>query len=408
MRYLSFDTAARLAAFLLILCGPSAFGATLFVSATGNDANPCDNPGTPCSTIQAAVNKSANGDTIVIGPGAFSGTVSIDDRAKLRIIGSGPSTIITHPGPAGPNVAVFAINNSRLIEISDIRLTGHASSDGFRVFYSTSVTFNRCIVDNNGGPGGGFFLASSLGVMINDSTIEDNGTGIRVDGSTEASLNSAPFSAGTSIVQRNGIGVIVRSGNFFWHGGGIIQDNGTGINGNGGTIKFCCGDGNTRKLINNNQGIVMLLSSNADMRGPLEISGNRVFGIRQFGGLIRLSDRILIRGNGNVNSSAIRVESGNLQLNGFEQDDIQIVDNPGHGLFLTDNASARIFNTSIKRNGNHGLRLQALSTAFLAGEVLIQSNGEKDLSCTPNSFARGDNSGVDTQFCPGFDNSPDP
>ena len=386
---------------------PSVFGATIYVSTAGNDANACTSPGVPCLTIQAAVNKAADGDVISIGSGTFIGTVDLNDRASLRLVGSGPTTIIAHPGPVGPNDRIIAINNSRLIEFSDLRVTGHTSTDGFRVFYSKSVTFTRVSVANNGGPGGGFFIAGSLGVHINDSTIENNGTGIRVDGSSELSLNSAPFSSGTSVVQNNGTGVLVRGGLFGWHGAGIIQNNGTGINGAGGTIKFCCSDGGTKKLINNNTGLLVRMTASVDLRGPIEISGNAFTGIRQFGGVIVIGDRVLMTGNSTSGGlAAIHMNSGHMQLNGLAANDIRIINNGGYGVLALENATVRMQNTTITGNGNHGVRVAVLSTLQLITGVSISGNSAFDISCGTGAFGQGDNTGVATADFPGFGVNP--
>ena len=398
------------AAVFVCLLGVAASAANLFVSTTGNDANNCLSPPMACLTIQAAVNKAANGDFINIGPGTFSGPVNIHDRSNLRFTGAGPSTIITHPGPIGPNEAVVEINTSRLIEFQDLRLMGHDSSDGFRVFYSTSVTFNRCIVDSNGGPGGGFFVNGSLGTHINESTIEDNGVGIRVDGNAEVALSSPPFAPANSVVQRNGNGVQVRSGEFVLQGSGIIQDNGTGIRVDGGRVKGCCGNQTAPRRINNNiVGMLVQTGSSVELRGPMEFIGNQNFGIRQFGSGVTITGKVIFQTNGNTVTSAINQSGGHLLLlGGLGTDQIVIKDNPGTGIFLTDGASLRMSNVTVTNNQIHGLRLQALSSAVLIGNIFMTNNSGRDLSCAPNTFARGNNSGVNTQYCPGFDNSPDP
>jgi len=396
--------------FFVCLLGTVASAANLFVSTTGNDANNCLSPPMACLTIQAAVNKSANGDFINIAPGTFFGPLIIHDRSNLRFAGAGPSTVITHPGPVVPGDVVVEINTSRLIEFRDIRLTGHALSDGFRVFYSTSVTFTGCTVDSNGGPGGGFFVNGSLGTRIDASTIEDNGVGIRVDGNAEVALSSPPFATANSVVQRNGNGIQVRSGEFALQGSGIIQDNGIGIRVDGGLVKACCENQTAPRRINNNiVGMLIQTGSSVELRGPMEFIGNQNFGIRQFGSGVTITGKVTFQTNGNIATSAINQSGGHLLINGgFGADQIVIKDNPGTGIFLTDGASLRMSNVTVTNNQIHGLRLQALSSAALIGNIFMTNNSGRDLSCAPNTFARGNNSGINTQFCPGFENSPDP
>jgi phage gp45-like len=125
--------------------------------------------------------------------------------------------------------------------------------------------------------------------------------------------------------------------------------------------------------------------------------------------MVRLQDRVTIRNNGASDGAAVIVTAGHLQLTGSQPGDIQIANNPGIGVLLTDNASARVFNTSIINNGSHGMRVQALSTASLVdSSAVMRGNGGKDLSCAPNSFGHGSDAGVQKMFCGGFDKSPDP
>ena len=393
--------------FLSLIFTVSVFCGSLYVSVTGSDANNCLSPALPCRTIQAAVNKSANGDSISVGGGTFAEVVHIEQRENLTISGTA-GTVITHPGlTVNPEGVVIVIDLSRRITVQDLRVTGLPATDGVRIHDSVGIRINRCTVDGTGGAGGGFFVFGLSSVSINDSNIQDNDTGIRVDESSVVNLSGAPFSGGTSIVQRNGIGVIVRSGVFGLQGATIIQNNGIGINGTGGTVRSCCEDGATRKIINNDVGIVLRGTPSLDLRGPLEISGNHNFGIRQFGGFVGINDRVVVRNNGNAGTAGIAVVGGHLQLLGNAPGDIEISNNPGYGLLLSDNSSARIVNTTIKNNGGHGVRIEALSTAMLFDSVSIFGNHSFDLSCSHNSFERGDNSGVVRLSCHGSEHEAD-
>src|SRR3989442_14177303 len=388
---------------LLILTGSlrivSASG-PLYVATTGNDSNNCLAPCTPCKTIQAAINKAADGDTINIAAGNYAEAVNIFQRKNLTVAGVAGSDI-SDPGlPLG--AAVVNMQLSENIRFQDLTFSGNPSGvEAIRIFSST-VAVNRSTIEH---ANLGFFISNNSGVQIHDSTVQDNGTGIRVDGGS-VTLTSAPFSPGTSTVQRNGVGVIVRSGDFGMLGATIVQDNGIGINGTGGLIRVCCKDG-LRQINNNNVGI-QLSGVNLELRGPLQMEGNRVFAIRMFGGFASVSDRVSIRNNGLPETAGILVTGGHLQLKGLQPNDVEISNNPGNGVTLTDNASARIFNTLISNNGAHGVRLQALSVAQLFSTAVMRDNGGFDYSCSPNSFWRGDRSGVRRMFCPGFDQSPNP
>lgn len=338
---------------LMIFPGPlrtvSASG-SLYVATTGNDSNSCLSPGAPCKTIQAAVNKAADGDTINIAAGNYPGAVVIVQRKSLTVVGVAGAAI-SDPGlPLGAAVVVVLLSED--ITFQGLRFSGNlAGVEAIRVFESKGIDVNRSTIEQ---ANLGVFINNS-GVRVSDSIVQDNGTGIRVDGGSAVTLTSAPFSAGTSIAQRNGNGVIVRSGDFGMLGATIIQDNGIGINGTGGLIRVCCQAG-LRKINNNGVGI-QLRGVNPELRGPLEMDGNGLFAIRMFGGFASVSDRVSIRNNGLPETAGISVTGGHLQLNGLQSSDVEISNNPGSGVTLTDNASARIFNTLISNNGGHGLRI---------------------------------------------------
>ena len=64
--------AVALAAALALAVGPAyAAGADWYVATTGSDANDCMTVSTPCQTIQAAVVKASDGDTIHVAAGAY-------------------------------------------------------------------------------------------------------------------------------------------------------------------------------------------------------------------------------------------------------------------------------------------------------------------------------------------------
>jgi hypothetical protein len=408
MRLINPRSIVVLLAFLLTTLGAEsiATATTWFVAPTGNNANSCLSAVSPCLTIQATVNKAADGDQINVASGSYAEVVFITQRKNLTISGA-PGAQIVHPGLAiAPVTAVVLLDLSTRIIFQDLTFTGLPPTDGIRVHNSTGIECRRCIAQGTGGPGGAFFVFGASEIVISDSIIQDNATGIRVDGSSSMALSGAPFSAGTSIVQRNGFGILVRSGVAGIQGTVTLQDNSIGISGQGGTIKSCCQDG-LRKFSNNGSGIV-LRGDNLDLRGPLEMTGNASFALRMFGGFATISQGASIQNNGTEQTAAIFVTGGFLQLAGSAPGDLVISNNPGNGVTLSDGATARVFNTTISNNGVHGMRVQGLSSAELFDTAVMDHNGGFDFSCTPNSFGHGNDSGIDRMFCHGFDNSPNP
>ena len=397
---------------VLVFLASTALASNFFVAPGGNDLNDCLSHPTACKTIQAAVSKSANGDSINVSAGTYAETISVVDQANLTITGAGTLTIIVPPAMLPPGEPLIQVVDSRRIAFHALTVSGNGSStEGFRIFFSTSVSINDCVIENHNGVGGGIFVNGSRGVFVNASVLQDNGLGLRVDGNSEAVLSSSPFAASNSIVRRNGTGVQVRSGEFAFQGSGVIEDNGNGILVDGGMVKACCDNQTAPRRINRNVvGVLARTGASVELRGPMEFIGNQNFAIRQFGSSVTITGRVLFQSNGSSASSAINMAGGYMLIQGgAAPNNVVIKDNPGIGIFMSDAASLRMTNVTVTNNLAHGLRLHAMAIAVLAGGIFMNNNSGRDLSCAPNSVARGDNSGVNTQFCPGFDSTfPDP
>src|SRR5215207_7243496 len=49
-------------------------GGTWYVATTGNDSNSCSSAGSPCQTVNVAIGKAANEDTIKVAIGTYTGS----------------------------------------------------------------------------------------------------------------------------------------------------------------------------------------------------------------------------------------------------------------------------------------------------------------------------------------------
>jgi hypothetical protein len=56
---------------------------TWYVAPGGNDSNDCLSVGTACATINGAISKAADGDTIEVTAGTYSAAVSINKAVTL-------------------------------------------------------------------------------------------------------------------------------------------------------------------------------------------------------------------------------------------------------------------------------------------------------------------------------------
>lgn len=315
MRHVQSRIAAAL--FLGFVSVSPAAAATLFVSASGDDTNTCLTQADPCRTIQAAVDKAADGDQITVTSGTYDTPVRIQNRHCLTIEGV-PGAQLVLPTAESPQ-GIVTIVASTLITIRNIRLTGNGPDDlrgGIRIVSSQEIALNSCTIEDFGG--GGVGLGGSSTVRLSSVTIQRNRFhGVRVDGPGHAHITDSP--AGPSVIQDNLFaGVILNfGGNVQFHREVIIRRNSVGVLGEGATVSHCCGGDPPLRLLDNQTGL-SLRGGHLELRiGHIE--GNTLAGIRltgASGSFARFSgDRLVIRNNGtagNPNSAAIVLTGSHL------------------------------------------------------------------------------------------------
>jgi hypothetical protein len=112
---------------------PAAATGAVFVSASaGSDGNPCSVPH-PCRTIGHAVAVADDGSTVLVGPGTYAESVSIDKRLRLlgddAIVdasGHDNGIVVRGPSAAGTVIRGFTVENANaegILADSTSRLT---------------------------------------------------------------------------------------------------------------------------------------------------------------------------------------------------------------------------------------------------------------------------------------------
>ena len=272
---------------------PAAAGTTWYVSTTGNDANDCLSPSTPCATINGTIGKSANGDTIKVATGTYTGTGTevVLINKSVTISGGWNAAFTTQSGMSiidgqslrrGVNIPYIypVLITATTMERFTIQ-NGFSSSMGGGIYNSYgSLTLNDSIVNSNvsNWMGGGIYNLGTL--TINTTTISGNsagvvgnsggggGGGIENDGGS-VTLNNSLVAGNFILGSYSGSGI-----NTF---GTVILNNST-VSGNTG------GDG---VGISTFVGAIALNNST--------ISNNQSYGIKILGGSVTLQNTIVAR-----------------------------------------------------------------------------------------------------------------
>jgi hypothetical protein len=149
-----------------------------WVSGVGDDANPCSRTA-PCKTFAGAISKTAaSGEINVLDPGGF-GAVTITKSITISSVGFEAGVLVN----AGNGILVNALATDQVtLEGLDIEGLG-AGADGVKVLSANIVYVVRCKIHHF--TGNGVNQNSSVAnaqVIVKDSLITQNGTGVNVQG----------------------------------------------------------------------------------------------------------------------------------------------------------------------------------------------------------------------------------
>lgn len=135
---------------------------TWYVSPSGNDANTCSSSGSPCATIQRAIDLSANGDVIWVVEGNYPSPVNdaVIVNKNLSFLG-------------GWN-AEFSVQNGYSV------IDGQDTHIALFVFENITTDFDRFIIANgmNNLTMGGGGLLNKGAIRFSNSIIRDNWAGL--------------------------------------------------------------------------------------------------------------------------------------------------------------------------------------------------------------------------------------
>lgn len=169
--------------FGLAFAAPSQAQATrTWVSGVGDDVNPCSRTA-PCKTFAGAISKTATGGEInCLDSGGF-GTVTV--TKSMSIICTGVEAGVLASATNGIIVTSTATNV--ILEGLDIQGIGTTLGlNGVRILNNASVVIRNCRIHSFSNNGVDLSGTAGAKVLIQDTTISNNGTGVAVQGASGA------------------------------------------------------------------------------------------------------------------------------------------------------------------------------------------------------------------------------
>src|SRR5215218_9141846 len=166
-------TISALVAALTLALSANASAADRYVDGTsGSDGNtPCDTPATACKTIGTAVSESGDGDTVHVGPGSYTQSVSVQDAINFVGAGSGSdaatNTIVTGNSSFGLRLLDGgSVTSMRLVGANAATGTGLVLSAGTAGASPSYVASDVVAIGGDNGAG-----ADPPGLSITDAGV---------------------------------------------------------------------------------------------------------------------------------------------------------------------------------------------------------------------------------------------
>ena len=177
---------------------------------------PADQP-----TIQAGIDASSDGDTVLVSPGTYYENISFNGKAITVTSSSGPGTTVVDGQQLGP-VVTFASNETRASVLSGFTLTnGYGTFNagyqgGGILMQGASPTIQGNVIASNAACAEGMGLASSGGGPLIQNNI--------IQGNTQSGCSGGPGGGGLYVSGNSDLEIIgnVIIGNSDYSGGGAM------------------------------------------------------------------------------------------------------------------------------------------------------------------------------------------
>ena len=324
------------------------------------------------ATIQAAVDASSPGDSIVV-TGTCPETVSIGDKLDLTIQASAPGSATVAPAAGADG---FDIGRSKGISLISLIIDGgNAASTGIAVFDNSNATVTSCTIQKNVDVG--VSLSDFSRALIAASTIQGNtGDGVDLSNFARAMIRNTT----------------------------IINNGAEGVNAlNHALVAF---QGSSQVANNGDAGVFVIDLSKAVFQANgtvfTTVEGNATAGIlvaRQ--ALVVLNPGTRVRNNG----SACPSDPTCGGIFGLRNSTVRLISadvssNLSSGIAVQQDVDLAISNSTITNNAGDGVHVQRISIAdFIGGGNTFAGNGGASIFCDSTSLAVGDLTGVSNVSC---------
>ncbi len=194
---------------------PALTGGVWYVATTGDDANDCAAPSTPCATINGAIGKAMDGDTIKVAIGTYAGTgyQVVYVNKSIFLSGGWDASFTTQSGMStidGQNVRRgMSVNGGVTTTIDRFNVKNGRENFGGGIYNYGNLTITNSYVQSNSAVhGGGIYNGCCDSLTMNNTTISNNsasnnGGGIYNWGNL--TLNNSTVSDNSAALEGGGI-----------------------------------------------------------------------------------------------------------------------------------------------------------------------------------------------------------
>jgi hypothetical protein len=166
-----------------------AAGTSRYVATTGTDTGDCSNVGTPCETIQYAIDQAASGDAVSVAAGTYSEIVEVTESITLQgaragVDGrsrSGGETILQTPGGQARTLEIKAND----VTVDGFTINGSTGTNALGINLVGPTTANATVVNNiikNNKVGVDAIYTDISGILVSKNLFDSNNVSGASDG----------------------------------------------------------------------------------------------------------------------------------------------------------------------------------------------------------------------------------